>query len=41
MKQTPSFGLLPVKWRCNACGYEGALVVELQHDEFVEGREAL
>jgi ribosomal protein L37AE/L43A len=41
MKQTPSFGLLPVKWRCNACGYEGTLVVELQPDENVEGREAL
>jgi hypothetical protein len=41
MKQPPSFGLLPVKLRCNACGYEGTLVVELQPDENVEGREAL
>ena len=41
MKQVPGFGLLPVKWRCNVCGYEGALVVELEQDKFVEGREAL
>ncbi len=41
MKQSPSFGLLPIKWLCNACGYEGTLVVELQPDVNVEGREAL
>jgi predicted RNA-binding Zn-ribbon protein involved in translation (DUF1610 family) len=41
MKQSSSFGLLPIKWLCNVCGYEGTLVVELQPDENVEGWEAL
>lgn len=41
MKQTPTFGLLPVKWRCGKCGYEGTLVVELERDENADDREAL
>ena len=41
MKQVPTFGMLPPKWRCSKCGYEGTLVVELQSSEFVEGHKAL
>jgi hypothetical protein len=41
MKQTPTFGLLPVKWRCQKCGYEGTLVVELERDENAGDGEAL
>lgn len=32
MKQAPSFGMLPAKWRCGVCGYEGVLAVELEPD---------
>jgi len=40
MKYTTNFGMLPAKWRCGACGYEGVLVVELEPDGS-ESREVI
>ena len=30
IKQVASFGILTGKYRCNACGYEGTIVLELE-----------
>jgi predicted nucleic acid-binding Zn ribbon protein len=32
MHQTATFGILPAKYRCSNCGYEGTLVLELDDD---------
>jgi ribosomal protein S27AE len=40
MKYTSNFGLLPAKWRCGACAYEGVLAIELEPDGS-ESREVL
>jgi predicted RNA-binding Zn-ribbon protein involved in translation (DUF1610 family) len=41
MKQQPTFGILPPKWRCDKCGYEGVIVMELEPEDEAEDREAL
>ena len=41
MKQIPTFGFLPHKWRCEKCGYEGVIFMELEPGEDTEDREAL
>jgi len=33
MKLTNTFGILPPKYVCNACGYEGQIVLELEKNE--------
>ncbi len=40
MKYTTNFGMLPAKWHCGACGYEGVLAIELEPDGS-ESREVL
>ncbi len=38
----PSFGIPTEMYRCNNCGYEGAIVFELEKDDAsTEDREAL
>jgi len=40
LKRVANFGILPPKWRCEKCGYEGIIVLELEPDN-LEGREPL
>jgi len=41
IKQITSFGILTGKYRCNSCGYEGTIVLELEPSESTEDWEAL
>ena len=36
IKQITSFGILTGKYRCNACGYEGTIVLELEPEDTTE-----
>ena len=33
LKKTESYGILPQKYVCEKCGYEGNLVLELEEEE--------
>lgn len=39
MHQTATFGILPAKYRCSNCGYEGSFVLELD-DELSDSPES-
>jgi len=41
MKQPPTFGMLPPKWHCEKCHYEGVIVMELEPEDNPGDREAL
>jgi predicted RNA-binding Zn-ribbon protein involved in translation (DUF1610 family) len=41
IKQTPTFGILTGKYRCDACGYEGTIVLELEPVDSTEDQEAI
>ena len=39
IKQVAGFGILTGKYRCNACGYEGTIVLELEPVDSTEDLE--